>query len=335
MISGNTLDKGNTNGNRIVEGFTNIDDAVNASVKVVVDICNIATTLQNQQTADTSVDALNTSYQTIIDTLEKNRTSGKIGDDINQVIVSAMSSNTSLPTQSNSLGGPLSTQLKTLEDDLNALQAFNNVTVDYNTLFTAVNNKMALIKCPLTFDGTNEIDGTIGFYQNLIKLLKKSKYTYINNMGSGIRKTYPDLNSSSSSDQVASCLVDSNTSNKDPTIGTCIVKMIPLQKWVNVIISVYNQILDIYIDGNLSSSCVLKGFPAISTEDVNITPDGGFAGKISRVSFMNTAMTVGQAKNIYYSGPIVTESIFSMVPYWVYWVILIIVIIAIGYSFFM
>jgi hypothetical protein len=111
--------------------------------------------------------------------------------------------------------------------------------------------------------------------------------------------------------------------------------MIPLQKWVNVVISVYNQILDIYIDGNLSSSCVLKGFPAISTEDVNITPDGGFAGKIARVSFMNTAMTVGQAKKLYYSGPIVTETIFSMVPYWVYWVILIIVIIAIGYSFFM
>ena len=46
-------------------------------------------------------------------------------------------------------------------------------------------------------------------------------------------------------------------------------------------------------------------------------------------------MTIQQAKNIYYDGPIVVESLFSMIPNWVYWLILIIIIIAIGYSFFM
>ena len=108
--------------------------------------------------------------------------------------------------------------------------------------------------------------------------------------------------------------------------------MIPLQKWVNVIVSVYNQIIDIYIDGQLSSSCVLKGFPAISTDAVNITPDGGFSGKITRVLFTNTAMTISRAKQIYYSGPVVTTSIFSMIPNWAYWGAIIIIIISIGYS---
>ena len=109
--------------------------------------------------------------------------------------------------------------------------------------------------------------------------------------------------------------------------------MIPLQKWVNVIVSIYNQIIDIYIDGQLASSCVLNAFPDISTADMLITPDGGFSGKISRVMFMNTAMTVQQAQKIYSNGPIVTTSLFSLIPSWVYWLIIIIVIFAIGYSF--
>ena len=148
-------------------------------------------------------------------------------------------------------------------------------------------------------------------------------------MGSGIKKIYPELNA-----ETASCMID-NSLNKDPTIGTCVAKMIPLQKWVSVIVSVYNQVVDIYIDGQLTSSCVLKGFPAISTDEVNITPDGGFSGKIARVMFSNTAMTVRNARNIYYSGPVASDGILSMVPNWVYWAILIIIIVAIGYSFLM
>ena len=121
--------------------------------------------------------------------------------------------------------------------------------------------------------------------------------------------------------------------NSDTTVGHCIVKMIPLQKWVNIIVSVYNQVVDIYIDGQLASSCVLKRFPKINTNDVEITPDGGFSGMISRVTFTNAAMTIQQAKSIYYAGPIFSESLFSIIPEWVYWGILILIILSIGFSF--
>ena len=193
----------------------------------------------------------------------------------------------------------------------------------------AINTKMASIKCPLTFDSTSEVDGTVSFYENMINLIKKVLYTYINNLSSSIKKAHSELAGA----QSASCIIDSNE-NTDPTVGTCVVKMIPLQKWVNVVVSVYNQIVDIYIDGQLSSSCVLKGFPAISTSDINLTPDGGFNGKIANIVFFNTAMTVSQAKSTYYAGPIVSATLFSMIPNWVYWGILIIVIVAIIYSFF-
>ena len=147
-------------------------------------------------------------------------------------------------------------------------------------------------------------------------------------MGVGIRKTYPDLPSGGAS----SCGADSILPN-DPTTGICKAKMIPLQKWVNVIVSVYSQVVDIYVDGQLTSSCVLKGFPDVSTANVDITPDGGFSGNISRVNFMNTAMTVKQARSIYYDGPIKTESFLSMIPSWVWWIILVIVIISLLYAF--
>ena len=331
LISGNTINSNPNsiehNGNKLVEGFTDIDDAVNASVAIVVDMCNIAKTIEGQQFADDSVDTLNKSFQNIIDLLEASKTTAKNGADVNSVIVS-LSSNISMPTQqSNSI---LSQQYDTLVNDIKTLSTMSTVQVNSNTILTAINAKMALINCPLTIDSSSEVDGTISFYENIINLLKKSMLTYINNMGSGIKKIYPDL----SGKMTANCIID-NDINKDPSVGTCTIKMIPLQKWVNIIVSVYNQVIDIYIDGQLSSSCVLKGFPAISTADANITPDGGFSGKISRVLFSNTAMTITHARKIYYDGPVATVSLFSMIPNWVYWTILIIIVIAVAYSFMM
>ena len=326
LISGNSANanpnanNSNSSNSKIVEGFADIDDAINASVKVIVDICNIAKTIQGQQIADDKVDNINTEFQFIIDALEKSKTI----NDIN----TALSSNTSASELHSST--LLTKHFETLNTDIKTLQTFNSVKItDYTAFVSSINSKMSAINCPITINGTSDIDITISFYENIINLLKKSILTYINNMGSGIKKIYPDLDT-----QNANCMLD-NSINKDPTIGMCVSKMIPLQKWVSVIVSVYNQIIDIYIDGQLTSSCVLKGFPALSTDDVNISPDGGFSGKISRVVFSNTAMTVRNAKSIYYSGPVASVSIFSMIPEWAYWLILIIIIASIIYSFFM
>ena len=320
MISGNNI---NTIGEN-VEHFTDVDDAVNATVAVVVDLCDILKTLKSQQLADDSVDYMNTFFQSLIDALESARTTSKTTNDINTSFTE-LTSKISLPTtQSSSI---MEQQFNKLETDMQKLATFNNVQFDYTTGMKAVNAKMSIINCPLTFDSATEVDGAISFFENIINGLKKSLYTYINNMGTGIKKTYPDLATNN-----ISCLVDSRGANSDPTVGTCVVKMIPLQKWVCVIVSVYNQVVDIYIDGQLSSSCVLKSFPVINTDAVNITPDGGFSGKIARVNFMNYAMSVQQSKNIYYQGPNVSTGILSNIPNWVYWTIFIIIVIAILYS---
>ena len=327
LISGNSasdIHSSSTSSSTIIEGFTSVDDAVKATVKIVIDMCDIANEYQKKSTADNSINTMNTEFQSLITSLDTIRSTAKTSDEVTTEFIKAIDN---MPEKPNTA---LSIKLETFKNDLIALAAFDNVVVDFNVVKNAVNSKMKSIDCPLTFDGITESDSTISFFQNVINFIKKSLFTYMTNQAASIKK----LNSNSDAQQSASCIIDSNSKNTDPSIDTCVAKMIPLQKWVNVIVSVYNQVVDIYFDGQLVSSCILKGYPAISTADVNITPNGGFSGKISRVMFMNTAMTVSVAKSIYYGGPIATTSLFAMIPNWVYWLILIIIVVAILYSVF-
>ena len=242
------------------------------------------------------------------------------------------------------LSPTMDSQLKDLVNkmftDAQLINAMNN-TLNKNELSNpdtfmilknSINNKLLTSKCPtLLINGDTMPDATKNLSINMISLLKTTIFTYISNLGNSIQRDNPDLINATPN---IKCITDIN-SNNDPSIGTCIYKMIPLQKWVHVIVSVYNQVIDIYVDGQLGSSCVLKGYPAISNLDVSLTPDGGFSGQISRVAFSNTAMTVSKSQELYYEGPIATDSIFSMIPNWVWYSIVLLIVISIIYSYVM
>jgi hypothetical protein len=88
-----------------------------------------------------------------------------------------------------------------------------------------------------------------------------------------------------------------------PTIHTCNVPNIPLQRWVNLTVSVYGRSLDVYLDGKLVRTCVLENTPFIDTKaGVYVTPDGGFAGWTSNFQYFNDAVNPQQAWNIYKDG---------------------------------
>ena len=331
MISGNDIDTmktdamtTNTQNNTISEGFDNVSDATTSIINILVDICNITSYFQNSTTADNAVDIINMFFSIIIEYIEnlkqsiKNQTMNTTNLDIITTNFKSKLSNLTVMNSNNNLA----TMFDKLNTDIIILKKYENVQIEYNILKNAINMKMKEINCPLTFDGMTEIDGNLSFLENFIKLLQMTLQAFLTNLSKSINHNT----------QNTSCNIDTNISS-DPTIGTCIVKMIPLQKWVHVIVSVYNQVIDIYIDGQLSSSCVLKRFPDISTTDVDITPDGGFSGMISRVKFMNSAMTIQQAKSIYHDGPIYSESLLSIIPTWVYWGLIIIILLAITYSF--
>jgi len=88
-------------------------------------------------------------------------------------------------------------------------------------------------------------------------------------------------------------------------LHTCNVANIPIQTWVNLLISVYGRTLDVYIDGKLVKTCVLPGVAKIPTTNppsLYITPKGGFNGYTSKFQYWNTPLNPQQAWNVYNSG---------------------------------
>jgi hypothetical protein len=86
-------------------------------------------------------------------------------------------------------------------------------------------------------------------------------------------------------------------------IHTCNVSNVPIQKWVNLLISVYGRTLDVYIDGKLVKTCVLPGTAKINQDaSVYVTPKGGFAGWTSKFQYYPNSMDPQGAWDIYRKG---------------------------------
>lgn len=89
----------------------------------------------------------------------------------------------------------------------------------------------------------------------------------------------------------------------------CEFKNFPLQKWVNLNVSMRNNVIDIFIDGRLVKSCILKGSPTINSGDLHIFKQGpngyGFNGYISRLEYTNKALDSDAIMDRYNKGPVV------------------------------
>ena len=84
----------------------------------------------------------------------------------------------------------------------------------------------------------------------------------------------------------------------------CAVSNIPIQRWVNLSISVYGRTLDVYLNGKLVKTCVMPGIAKINnTSDLSLTPNGGFEGWTSKFAFYPMPMNPQDAWDIYAKGP--------------------------------
>jgi hypothetical protein len=99
----------------------------------------------------------------------------------------------------------------------------------------------------------------------------------------------------------------STTATTETTATTpfkCAVSNIPIQRWVNLSISVYGRTLDVYLNGKLVKTCVMPGIAKINnTTDLSLTPNGGFEGWTSKFSFFPMPMNPQDAWDIYSKGP--------------------------------
>lgn len=86
-------------------------------------------------------------------------------------------------------------------------------------------------------------------------------------------------------------------------VHTCSVANIPIQKWVNLTVSVYGRTMDLYIDGKLVRTCLLPGIANVNNNaNVYVTPRGGFAGWTSNFQYFPNSLNPQEAWNIYTKG---------------------------------
>jgi len=97
--------------------------------------------------------------------------------------------------------------------------------------------------------------------------------------------------------------VDDIQNPSGSVVHSCTVSNVPIQKWVNVIISTYGRTLDVYIDGKLIKTSVLPGIPKINKDaDVFLTPAGGFSGVTSKLQYFPNPTDPQTAWSIYQAG---------------------------------
>ena len=85
---------------------------------------------------------------------------------------------------------------------------------------------------------------------------------------------------------------------------TCTINNFPLQRWVNLIVSLNNRTMDLYLNGKLVRTCILPAPAEIDpSAPVLLTPNGGFKGWTSNTQYFPSGLNPQEAFNIYAAGP--------------------------------
>jgi hypothetical protein len=93
------------------------------------------------------------------------------------------------------------------------------------------------------------------------------------------------------------------TTGGNTVVHTCSVANIPIQKWVNLVMSVYGRTMDLYIDGKLVRTCLLPGVASVNNNaNIYVTPAGGFDGWTANLQYYPNSLNPQEAWNIYTAG---------------------------------
>ena len=91
-------------------------------------------------------------------------------------------------------------------------------------------------------------------------------------------------------------------SSSSDDVFVCEVPNIPLQTWFAVSVTVFGRNMDIYLDGKLVKSCFLSGVPKPAVGDIQLTPDGGFSGRVCNFYHYPRMLTPADALTFWSAG---------------------------------
>lgn len=104
------------------------------------------------------------------------------------------------------------------------------------------------------------------------------------------------------------------TGSSNTSINTnCNLSDVPLQRWTNLIVTLNDRALDLYLDGKLVKTCLLPGVPKMNpASNIYVCPEGGFSGYISNFRYIANSVSPTEAYDIYKSGYSGTSAISSV-----------------------
>lgn len=86
-------------------------------------------------------------------------------------------------------------------------------------------------------------------------------------------------------------------------VNVTTIQNVPIQRWVNLLFSVYGRTLDVYIDGKLVRTSILPNIAIVNpSSSIMLTPNGGFNGWTSKFQYWPNAMDPQGAWNVYTAG---------------------------------
>lgn len=85
-----------------------------------------------------------------------------------------------------------------------------------------------------------------------------------------------------------------------------VVKDIPLNKWINVIVRIEGDKMDTYINGTIVNSHNLNSVPKQNYGDVYVNLNGGFNGSLSDLWYHDYALSIGEILSLVQAGPNMT-----------------------------
>lgn len=104
------------------------------------------------------------------------------------------------------------------------------------------------------------------------------------------------------------------TKSMNPNVGDlryentneiCDLVEIPIQRWVHLSIVMWNRTTDIYLNGKLVRSCILKGIPKVPWDsDLHVSNNDGFDGALAQLRYFNRALNASEIYKLYSKGPL-------------------------------
>lgn len=173
------------------------------------------------------------------------------------------------------------------------------------------------------------IEFTYSVWISIAKSENVGKYRHIFNKGSydlsaasgmNLDSNAPGLyvkseNDGSNSLRVIMDTLSTNSVSATAMHGTPIdISGIPYKKWINVVIRCQNRILDIYVNGVLTSRKDLVNVPRQNYGDVFVCRDGGFSGQLSDLRYYARALNVFEINNVVGTGPNLSTSDSTTAP---------------------